>query len=86
MTGTATAPLDCAHDGTGGGVMFSLLHRDGTACEYSLDLSRWCGRAARNYQIDSPPGTFLVAAGYEGYGLAFFRWSDGTETVQQRVC
>lgn len=85
-TSSSSPAIDCAHDGTGGGVMFSLLHGGGTACEYSLDFSRWCGPSARNRQIDSPPGTFLVQSGYEGDGLAFFRWSDGTETSQQQVC
>lgn len=27
-----------------------------------------------------------MLAGYEGDGMGFFRWSDGTESAQQRVC
>jgi hypothetical protein len=85
LTSTTTASIDCAHDGTGGGMPTTAT--DGAAaCEYSLDFSRWCGPAAKSYPITSPPGTFLVTAGYEGGGFAFFRWSDGTETAQQRVC
>jgi hypothetical protein len=74
--------IDCAQAGVGNGAPVPSTDN----CSYSLDFSRWCGASAASYAITSPAGTFLVADGYEGSGLAFFRWSDGTMTAQQRVC
>lgn len=54
--------------GTGGGVMFSLRHGGGTACEYSLDFSRWCGSAARDYQTGSPRARFSSRRGTRATG------------------
>jgi hypothetical protein len=85
-TAPAASPLDCVNDGTGGGTWVASDNNGAGGCEYSLNFSRWCGSVGAAYRVVSPPGTFLVGDGYEGGGLAFFRWSDGTEAAQQRVC
>jgi hypothetical protein len=65
-----------------------LYNENGGAggCAYTLNVSQWCGRTGSTYDIVAPAGTFLVEAGYAGYGFGFFRWSDGAESAQRRVC
>lgn len=83
----AAAPvtIDCEHDGTGGGRFNPVDNGGAGGCEYSLNTTQWCGRVD-SIEIVAPAGAFLVLAGDEGEGFGFFRWSDGTESTQQRVC
>jgi hypothetical protein len=80
-TTTSAGSIDCQQDGMGNGTP------DGAGCQYTMnDPPPWCGSVVP-YQVVSPAGTFLVDSGYEGNGLEFFRWSDGTETARDaRVC
>lgn len=86
VTRTVSQPIDCQNDGARNGIWIGADNNGAGGCAYSFNVYTYCQHLALSYEVISPPGTFLVGAGYEGSGLMFFRWSDGTETQQVRVC
>ena len=82
---TATATIDCQHDGAGGGTR--VVDSDpGGGCSYTINMAKWCGGISTAYEIESPPGTFLAVLSEEGDGYADFRWSDGALVRVQGAC